>query len=228
MKDAQRHQGAGDEDVGPPRAMRDPSSCPPRLEDPPHALGARASHLYAARAVGELACPVFFVGFMGAGKTSVARKLARLSGIASVDLDAYLERREGRRVREIFAAQGVEGFRALETDVLRELLRMKDPPLVSCGGGVVLQPENRALLRASGFVVYLQVTAEEAASRISDISTRPLFRDLDTARATIEGRLELYEEVADVAIDTSGKGIGALAREVRSALEGEGILWQRK
>lgn len=228
MKDAWRRQGAGDEDAGVARATRDASSPLPHREQPSSNVGGAAPQAHGERALGELACPVFFIGFMGAGKTSVARKLARLGGIASVDLDAYLERREGRRVREIFAEQGVERFRALETDVLRDLLMTKDPPLVSCGGGVVLQPENRALLSTSGFVVYLQVTADEAASRISDISTRPLFRDLDTARATIEGRLGLYEEVADVIIDTAGKSVGALAREVRSVLEGEGILWQRK
>ena len=81
----------------------------------------------------ELAKPVFFVGFMGAGKTSVARKLARTCGIASVDMDTYLERREGKRVRELFAEAGEEAFRAIETDVLRELAG-KDPLLVSCCG----------------------------------------------------------------------------------------------
>ena len=76
---------------------------------------------------------------------------------------------------------------------------------MSCGGGAVLRPENRAILAERGYVVYLQVTADEAASRISDVSTRPLFRDLDTARATIEARLPLYEDVADAVVDTAGK-----------------------
>ena len=111
------------------------------------------------RVVGELARPVFFVGFMGAGKTSVARRLARTCGVASVDMDTYLERREGKRVKEIFAQAGEDGFRAIETDVLRELAG-KEPLLVSCGGGVVKRDENRAILRDAGFVVYLKVTAD--------------------------------------------------------------------
>ena len=119
-------------------------------------------------------------------------------------MDTYLERREGRRVRELFAEAGEEAFRAIETDVLRELAG-KDPLLVSCGGGAVLAPENRAILAERGYVVYLQVTADEAASRISDVSTRPLFRDLETARATIEARLPLYEDVADAVVNTAGK-----------------------
>ena len=85
----------------------------------------------------ELARPVFFVGFMGAGKTSVSRRLARLCGIASIDMDSYIERREGRRIRDIFAEDGEGRFRDLETQVLREMTQ-GDPALVSCGGGVVL------------------------------------------------------------------------------------------
>ena len=163
------------------------------------------------RVVGELARPVFFVGFMGAGKTSVARRLARTCGVASVDMDTYLERREGKRVKEIFAQAG------------------EDPLLVSCGGGVVKRDENRAILRDAGFVVYLKVTADEAKSRISDTSTRPLFQDLDVARKTSEERLPLYAEVADLTIDTAGKNVATIAREVQSALEKEGILClQRK
>lgn len=180
-----------------------------------------------ARVISELAKPVFFVGFMGAGKTSVARKLARICGIASVDMDTYLERREGRRVRDIFAEEGEDAFRALETDVLRELAA-KDPLLVSCGGGVVLRPENRAILTERGYVVYLQITVEEAAARISDLSTRPLFRDLGTVQKTIEERLPLYASVANAVVDTAGKSVISLANEVRSVLEREDILWQRR
>lgn len=122
----------------------------------------------------ELTRPVFFVGFMGAGKTSVARRLARTCGVASVDMDTYIERREGKKVKEIFAEGGEEGFRAIETDVLRELGAKLDPLLISCGGGVVVTPANHDVFREAGFVVYLEVTADEAASRISDTSTRPL------------------------------------------------------
>lgn len=175
----------------------------------------------------ELARPVFFVGFMGAGKTSVSRRLARLCGIASIDMDSYIERREGRRIRDIFAEDGEGHFRDLETQVLREMTQ-GDPVLVSCGGGVVLRPENRAILREGGFVVFLKVQADEAKSRISDPSTRPLLGDAEAVRKTNAERLPLYEEVADATVDTSGKGVTALAYKVKSILEKEGILWPRK
>lgn len=173
----------------------------------------------------ELACPVFFVGFMGAGKTSTARKLARLVGCAAIDMDTYIERRCGMKVREIFAEVGEGGFRSIETDVLRELAA-GEPQLVSCGGGVVLAPENRLILKESGCVVYLKVTAQEAASRISNVASRPLFGDLENAQRVLEGRLPLYEEVADVQIETAGRGTGLIAREVFKRLKEEGIVWQ--
>lgn len=188
--------------------------------------GVRMAPATAPREPMELTRPVFFVGFMGAGKTSVARRLARTCSVASVDMDTYLERREGRRVREIFAESGEEGFRAIETDVLAELAA-KDPLLVSCGGGVILRDENRAILDEGGFVVYLRVTADEAASRISDTSSRPLFQDLEAARARCRERLPLYEAVADVTVDTAGKGVAAIAREVQGLLEREGVLCRR-
>lgn len=171
----------------------------------------------------RLSRPVFFIGFMGAGKTSVARKLARLCGMASVDMDAYLERREGRKINEIFAEDGEEGFRLIETDVLRELLE-KEPLLVSCGGGVITREENRALLREGGCVVHLQVTVDEAAARISDKSTRPLFQDIEVARRRCEERKPLYESMANITVNTAGKNVYVIAREVQRALEKEGVL----
>lgn len=175
----------------------------------------------------ELSKPVFFVGFMGAGKTSVARKLARYAGVADVDMDTYIERYCDMKVSRIFEEVGEEGFRAIETDVLRKLAQ-EEPRLISCGGGVVLSEENRRLLRDHGFVVHLQVTAAEAASRISDTSTRPLFGDLDQAERVSAARFPLYEEVADASIDTTGKSASVLAQEAMETLKEEGILWQPK
>lgn len=176
----------------------------------------------------ELDRPVFLVGFMGAGKTSVARKLARMAGVASVDMDTYIERCEHKRVKEIFAEVGEEDFRAIETQTLYELGMKKDPMVISCGGGVVLRPENRKALSELGLVVYLSVTAAEAASRISDVSSRPLFGDLQNAQRVIDERLPLYEEVADVTIDTVGHGSSSIAHEVFDILKEKGVLWQRK
>ena len=180
-----------------------------------------------ARIVSELAKPVFFVGFMVAGKTSTSRRLARQCGLATIDLDAYIERRERRAINQIFAEQGEQAFRDMETQVLDEFAH-KGPMLVSCGGGIVLREENREILKNNGFVVYLQVTAEQAVERVGDVSTRPLFKNLETARQTIAGRLPMYEDVASVSIDTVGKSINVVAQEIQEILEKEGVLCLRQ
>lgn len=191
------------------------------------AVGLSTSFSKREEPVYELTRPVFFIGFMGAGKTSVARKLARMCGVGSVDMDTYLERREGKKVKDIFEESGEDAFRAIETEVLCELMG-KDPLLISCGGGVVTRPENREMLEQGGFVVFLYVDVEEAASRISDKSSRPLFQDLEAARQRNEERLPYYQAAANITVDTSGKGVSAIAREVRYLLKREGVLCLRQ
>lgn len=166
---------------------------------------------------------VFLIGFMGAGKSTVARKLARGVGLSSVDMDIYLERREGKAIKEIFATSGEDAFRAIETDVLKELIA-KEPLIISCGGGIVTKPENRELLHENGFVINLNVDVVEASERISNKSSRPLFQDLEAAAALAEARRPLYEAASHITIDTAHKSVGAITYAVRSALEEEGIL----
>ena len=132
-----------------------------------------------------------------------------------------------RDSNQIFATEGEDAFRAMETEALAEFAH-KGPMLVSCGGGIVLREENREILKQNGFVVYLQVTAEQAVERVSDVSTRPLFKDLETARKTIAGRLPMYEDVASVSIDTVGKSINVVAQEIQDILEKEGVLCLRQ
>ena len=160
--------------------------------------------------------PVFFVGFMGAGKTTVTRKLAHKYGLASVDADIYLEQQEGMRVRKIFSDYGEEKFREAEARVLAELAQKK-PLLVSCGGGVVEAKASRKILNEN-FVVFLKTTAAQSKARISNFRSRPLFKELSAAEALNEKRLPLYRSVANVEIDTKDKPAGVIAREVASAL----------
>lgn len=167
---------------------------------------------------------VFLVGFMGAGKSSVARRIARTCGVTSLDMDSYIERSQGKPIRDIFAEGGERAFRAIETDTLRELASRPDPLVISCGGGAVLAPENRRIMGESGHVVHLAVDADEAASRISNKSTRPLFRDIASARELCEQRMPIYEEAADFTVDTAGKNVPAIARELIAHLKDEGIL----
>lgn len=168
--------------------------------------------------------PVFFIGFMGAGKTSVSQQLAVTYGLASIDADEYLELREDRIIADIFAEDGEEAFRDIETDVLRDLAA-RSPRLIGCGGGVVSKrPENAGIMREAGFVVYLEVSADEAARRIPNTDSRPMFKNLETARKTIAERIPNYEAAAHVSVQTEGRSIRDVAEDVASLLQEAGIL----
>lgn len=171
----------------------------------------------------RLAKPVYLIGFMGAGKTSVSQQLAVTMGLPSIDADEYLELREDRVIADIFAEDGEEEFRRIETDVLRDLSG-RSPRLIGCGGGAPLRPENERIMKESGFVVYLAVTADEAAARIPNTDSRPMFKDLETARATIVERMPKYESAADAKVETVGRSVREVAEEVAEVLIDAGVL----
>ena len=108
---------------------------------------------------------VYLVGMPGAGKTVVGRELAGRLGVPFVDLDTEIEREQGRPIAEIFGSEGEAAFRALEAAALVKA-STHDPSVVSCGGGVVLEPANRITLRNTGTVVYLDVPLEELRARV--------------------------------------------------------------
>lgn len=172
----------------------------------------------------QLARPVFFIGFMGAGKSTVARRLARLCHVSSLDLDTYIERACDKRIRDVFAEEGEEAFRKMETHALREVAELAPPMLVSCGGGVVTTPEARQGLQELGFTVLLDVDVDEAAQRISDTSTRPLFQDVEAARELCRRRRPLYQEASAAVVDTRGKDVFRITCEVRDLLIREEVL----
>lgn len=172
----------------------------------------------------RLVRPVFLIGFMGAGKSTVARRLARACGVSALDLDTYIERACGKKIREVFAEEGENAFRRMEAHALQEVAAMDAPMLVSCGGGIVSTEDARTSLRTLGFTVLLEVDADEAASRISDKSSRPLFQDLESARALCASRGPLYAEACAASIDTRGKDVYRIFRELKALLEKEGVL----
>lgn len=164
---------------------------------------------------------VYLIGFMGAGKSTVGHILAERLGMPFVDMDQAIESRTGRTVSQIFADSGEEEFRRLESDILKELSG-QPPAVIACGGGVVIRDENRVLLKRTGRVVYLQVSAEEALARIGDIATRPILTGaagVVTATSILAARKALYSAVADITIDTGGLTVDAVATLVAEHLE---------
>ncbi len=147
---------------------------------------------------------VVLVGPMGVGKTTVGRRLARELQRPFADADEQLELRAGRTIPAIFRDDGEETFRELESEVLADLLGRVQPLVVAAGGGVVTQPENRALLGRRAFVVWLRASPGFLAAR-ADPAHRPLLTgDPDPATTLarlIAARAPLYEEVADATVD---------------------------
>ena len=147
---------------------------------------------------------VVLVGPMGVGKTTVGRRLAKELQRPFADADEQLELRAGRTIPAIFRDDGEETFRELESEVLADLLGRVQPLVVAAGGGVVTQPENRALLGRRAFVVWLRASPGFLAAR-ADPAHRPLLTgDPDPATTLarlIAARAPLYEEVADATVD---------------------------
>ena len=108
---------------------------------------------------------VIFIGFMGAGKTSVGRAYAQTAGIPLVDTDQMIEEEAGMTISDIFRLKGEEFFRETETAVLKKLQKETEPKVISVGGGLPLREENRALLRELVQVIFLQGKAETVIER---------------------------------------------------------------
>lgn len=166
--------------------------------------------------------PIFLVGMMGAGKTTIGRGLARLLGRDFLDLDHEIEARCGVRVTHIFDIEGEEGFRKRERAVLDECSQRRDIVLAT-GGGAVLAPENRNVLKSRGVVVYLRATPEELYRRVARDRNRPLLQTPDPQgriRELVALREPLYEEVADVIFDTGQMPVPQVVKSLLPRLQG--------
>ena len=163
---------------------------------------------------------VYLIGPMGSGKTAVGKRLAVLLGKQFVDSDAEIERRCGVDIPYIFEKEGEARFRERERDVIAALTAL-DGVVVATGGGAVLDAKNRDRLSGTGTVVYLEATVDAQLRRTQPSRNRPLLKGGDP-RAILERlmsiRRPLYESIADVRIDTTGRQVGAVAQDVRAAL----------
>ena len=165
---------------------------------------------------------LILVGLMGAGKTTVGQRCAEKLERAFVDTDDVVRATTGMTVDEIFATAGEPRFRELERAAVVDVCASPAPLVIACGGGVVLDPDNRKDLRASGVVVWLQATPDELTTRVGDGATRPLLRNDPRAALTRLARLRepAYEAAAHEIVDTTGRDIETVADAVLAAFEG--------
>jgi shikimate kinase len=158
---------------------------------------------------------VYLVGMPGSGKSTVGPELARRLGVPFVELDEQIER--ARRVGSLdLRREGETRFRELEAAALHEA-GTKDPSVVSCGGGVVLEPANRVTLRATGEVVFLSVPLEVLHERVQPSADRPLIRQREDLERLFREREPLYREFAAHEVDGTGTP-GEVADRIRQEL----------
>jgi len=165
---------------------------------------------------GEPRRHLVLVGLMGAGKTSVGARSAELLSRPFVDTDDVVEATTGTSVAELFATQGESRFRELERRAVADACESPAPAVIACGGGAVVDPENRRRLRRAGFVVWLQAPPSTLMARVGTGAERPLLSGRGTA--TMERlavvRAAAYEAVADATVDTDGRTIDEVAASV--------------
>ncbi len=171
-----------------------------------------------ASAAERLRGPVAIVGYMGSGKSTIGRMLARSLGLDFVDLDREISRQAGRSIPEIFERSGEDHFRGLEHCAFLEALE-EDRRIIACGGGVVERPENRERL-AEVPTVFLREDIGVLFGRTRD-PRRPLRATTrEEFERRYERRLPLYREVSDLEIETSGRSPRAVAKEIERWISG--------
>ena len=143
---------------------------------------------------------LYLVGMPGSGKSRAGRGAAELLNMPFIDLDKEIEREAGRSVAELFEYGGEEGFRQMEKLALAEVSAMSNS-LIACGGGCVLDPENRALMRSTGRVVWLKVSLERLNARAPVGGKRPLLREPGDMERLLAERESIYRDLADVVVE---------------------------
>jgi shikimate kinase len=168
----------------------------------------------------------FLIGPMGSGKTAVGKQLARDLEMAFVDADAEIERRTGVDIPFIFEKEGEAGFREREREVIAQLVKLEHV-VVATGGGAVLKADNRTALKQNGTVIYLHASVDEQLKRTSRSHNRPLLKSADPRRvleSLMTVRQPLYEETADLCMDTTGRQVAAVADALRALLAERGLV----
>jgi shikimate kinase len=158
--------------------------------------------------------PIIITGFMGAGKTTVARALARRLACSMIDLDRFIEERESRTAQAIIERNGEQRFREIESAALREALTQRTARIIALGGGAWTISDNRALVsRHEAFTVWLDAPFELCWERIiGGNNARPLARNINEARRLYDERRPLYDQTTlrvEISEDQSAEVIAA-------------------
>ncbi len=159
---------------------------------------------------------IFLIGFMGTGKSTIAKVLSKECNLSLVEMDERLVDEAGMSINDIFEKYGEEHFRDMETALIKTI-GAEGNSVVSCGGGVPMREVNVAAMRESGIVVYLKSSPQTIYERVKDSTNRPLLNgnmNVDYISKLMEARKPKYEAAADVTIITDGKSRQEICKEV--------------
>ncbi len=164
---------------------------------------------------------IYFVGLMGAGKTTIGRLIAKQLGMVFYDSDHEIELKTGVKIPLIFELEGEAGFRKRETAVIEELCQLNNI-VMATGGGAVLLPENRELLKINGKVIYLRANVHDLWLRTRNDKSRPLLQG-----GNIKQKLEqlyitrdpIYSELADFIVDTGAQSANDIVSHIEALIK---------
>lgn len=150
---------------------------------------------------------LWLIGVTGVGKTSVGRRVARLANVPFFDTDAEVSRMCNRSIVDFWEENGEDAFRRLEVEAVRSAAHLRTRSVIATGGGAILDPESRVLMRQSGWVVLLQANIEWLVDRLADKKRRPILDgDLQSRLTTLMSeRSNLYQETAHVDLDVTAR-----------------------
>lgn len=160
---------------------------------------------------------------MGCGKSTVADRLLKEYGMEIVEMDQELVDRVGMTIPEMFAKYGEEYFRDEETKLLTECGK-KSNVVVSCGGGAVLREQNVTIMKSSGLIVWLTANPQTILERVGKDENRPLLKgnkNVSSIREMLEKRLPCYEKAADVRVETDGRNVEDICKEIIKKVKDE-------
>ena len=163
---------------------------------------------------------VFLIGFMGAGKSTIARNLVKELDMELIEMDETIVKQQGKSINEIFDQVGEDGFRDIESKLVLDIITEKNA-IVSCGGGVVIRRENVENMKKNGKIIFLTATPETILERVKNGKDRPLLNghmNVEYISEMMEKRREMYENAADIKISTDGKTKGEITEEIIAKL----------
>lgn len=163
---------------------------------------------------------IFLIGFMGCGKSTIARHLAKQLDVSQVEMDELIETEQNMTITEIFEKYGEEHFRDIETGLISRL-QAKNGVVVSCGGGAVLREKNREMMKQSGCIVWLTAKPETILARVKNSTNRPVLNghmNVEYIKELMEKRRACYEDAADFVIATDGRDVADICEEILSKL----------